>query len=265
MQLRRNRSTRSLWDPNYIDQRWINNAGEAHSAYAELGEHLLLPGTQIGITEYNWGAEGHINGATTQADILGIFGREGLDLATRWTTPDLHAHFQSDEDVSQLRRSEIGFRGHQRIRHGSEPRQRVGIRGATLERRRVDGPGGEQVSHRLNARLPEPQPIRCGTGSARWQLTASNAIQHLADVPVSNGAISAQLPQQSITLFVIPVSNPASCDINANGAVNVVDVQLTINQVLGIISCTTADLQHNGQCNVIDVQRVVNAALGGPS
>src|SRR5207244_10232825 len=40
------------------------------------------------ITEYNWGAESHINGATTQADILGIFGREGLDMATRWTTPD---------------------------------------------------------------------------------------------------------------------------------------------------------------------------------
>ena len=46
------------------------------------------PGTKVGITEYNWGAEGHINGATAQADILGIFGREGLDVATRWTTPD---------------------------------------------------------------------------------------------------------------------------------------------------------------------------------
>ena len=49
------------------------------------------PGTKIGITEYNWGAEGYINGATAQADILGIFGREGLDLATRWT-PRHHAH-----------------------------------------------------------------------------------------------------------------------------------------------------------------------------
>ena len=48
----------------------------------------MYPGTKIGITEYNWGAENHINGATAQADILGIFGRENLDLATRWTTPD---------------------------------------------------------------------------------------------------------------------------------------------------------------------------------
>ena len=45
------------------------------------------PGTPIGITEYNWGAENHINGATTQADIYGIFGREGLDMGARWTTP----------------------------------------------------------------------------------------------------------------------------------------------------------------------------------
>ena len=44
-------------------------------------------GTPVAITEYNWGAEDHINGATTQADIYGIFGREGLDMATRWTTP----------------------------------------------------------------------------------------------------------------------------------------------------------------------------------
>src|SRR5947208_8548718 len=44
--------------------------------------------TPVALTEYNWGAEGHINGATTQADIEGIFGQQGLDLATRWTTPD---------------------------------------------------------------------------------------------------------------------------------------------------------------------------------
>ena len=52
------------------------------------GSPSTIPGTAIGITEYNWGAEGHINGATTQADLYGIFGREGLDMAARWTTPD---------------------------------------------------------------------------------------------------------------------------------------------------------------------------------
>src|SRR6185436_19242430 len=86
MQQRRNRSTRSLWDPNYVDETWINDKvklvprlkGWVNSFY---------PGTKTALTEYNWGAEGHINGATAQADIFGILGREGLDMAARWTTP----------------------------------------------------------------------------------------------------------------------------------------------------------------------------------
>ena len=74
MQLRRNRSTRSLRDPAYVDESWIGDRvqlirrmkGWVNASY---------PGTAIGITEYNWGAENHINGATAQADIYGIFGQ----------------------------------------------------------------------------------------------------------------------------------------------------------------------------------------------
>jgi hypothetical protein len=48
------------------------------------------PGTKIAFTEYNWGGQEHINGALAQADILGIFGAYGLDMATLWGTPDLN-------------------------------------------------------------------------------------------------------------------------------------------------------------------------------
>jgi hypothetical protein len=46
------------------------------------------PGTKLAISEYNWGALNHINGALAQADVLGIFGRERLDLATLWAPPE---------------------------------------------------------------------------------------------------------------------------------------------------------------------------------
>src|SRR5207253_4684326 len=84
MQLIRNKSTRSLWDPNYTDQSWIADKVQLIPRLRNWANTYYYPGTPIAITEYNWGAEGHINGATTQADILGIFGREALDLATRW-------------------------------------------------------------------------------------------------------------------------------------------------------------------------------------
>ncbi len=86
MQLRRNRSTRSLWDPGYVDETWINDRVQLVPRLKSW-VNTYYPGTPIGITEYNWGAENHINGATTQADIYGIFGREGLDMGARWATP----------------------------------------------------------------------------------------------------------------------------------------------------------------------------------
>ena len=45
------------------------------------------PGTKIAITEYNFGGLEAMNGALAQADALGIFGRERLDLATLWGPP----------------------------------------------------------------------------------------------------------------------------------------------------------------------------------
>lgn len=52
------------------------------------------------------------------------------------------------------------------------------------------------------------------------------------------------------------------CDINHDGVVNVEDVQLMINQALGLSNCT-ADLTGTSVCSVVDVQREILAALTG--
>jgi chitinase len=51
----------------------------------------------------------------------------------------------------------------------------------------------------------------------------------------------------------------SACDVNGDGVVNVVDVQLEVNMALGLSPCTNP----SGTCTVVSVQRVVNAALGG--
>jgi hypothetical protein len=68
--------------------------------------------------------------------------------------------------------------------------------------------------------------------------------------------------QVTVTMNGVPPPPSSPCDINIDGSVNVNDVQLCTNQVLGIASCT-GDINRDGQCTVVDVQRVVNAALGG--
>jgi hypothetical protein len=64
----------------------------------------------------------------------------------------------------------------------------------------------------------------------------------------------------SSTSAVSSASSP--CDLNNDGVVNVLDVQLMVSQALGTAACTNK-LDGGASCDVIDVQRVVNAALGG--
>jgi len=102
VQTARLNSTRVFWDPTYTDPNYPQpnfttdanyTAGCAPPAQAPQLIPIMqkwvaadYPGTKLAIDEYNWGGLESINGAVTQADILGIFGSYGLDLATLWPT-----------------------------------------------------------------------------------------------------------------------------------------------------------------------------------
>lgn len=53
----------------------------------------------------------------------------------------------------------------------------------------------------------------------------------------------------------------SACDVGNAGTVNVVDVQLMINEALGV-SPAVNDLNQDGVVNATDVQIVISAALG---
>jgi mannan endo-1,4-beta-mannosidase len=78
---------RSLWDPTYLEKSWIAGEwGKPIRLIPWLNERIAerYPGTKLAMTEYNFGAGEHISGGLAQADVLGIFGREGLYLGTYW-------------------------------------------------------------------------------------------------------------------------------------------------------------------------------------
>lgn len=82
------RSTRSLWDKTYVDESWINQpVNLIPTMKAMIEEHY--PGTKLGISEWNWGADETMNGALAIADVLGVFGREDIYLAAYWREPPL--------------------------------------------------------------------------------------------------------------------------------------------------------------------------------
>jgi hypothetical protein len=83
---RRLRSTRSLYDPVYTDESWVSTRIRFIPRLRAIVE-AAYPGTPIGISEWNWGADGTLNGALAIADVLGIYGREGVYLASYWEQP----------------------------------------------------------------------------------------------------------------------------------------------------------------------------------
>jgi hypothetical protein len=210
MQLLRNRSTRSLWDPNYVDESWIGgteNGGARVRLVPRLKEWVAnnYPGTQVAITEYNWGAEGHINGGTAQADILGILGREGADLATRWVTPDAQSPaYKAFKMYRNYDGNHAAFGDVSVSASGPNP-DSVATFAAV---RSSDSALTIMV---IAKTLTDTTPVTINlanfpaSGAAqRWQLDGTNTIAHLANVALSGSSLALTVPAQSITLLVIP-------------------------------------------------------------
>ncbi|TXT38079.1 MAG: celM [Comamonadaceae bacterium] len=163
------------------------------------------PGLKIAITEYSWGADNHINGATTQADVLGILGREGVDIATRWTAPA---------------QGSPSFKAFQMYRNYDGKKSSFGERSvqATM-------PNPDQVSAFaalrasdnaltvivINKDLTAQHPVSLklanfgsGTGQVqRWQLTATNTITALTPLSYGASQVLDTVPAQSVTMYVI--------------------------------------------------------------
>jgi hypothetical protein len=204
MQLRRNRSTRSLWDPAYVDETWINDKVQLIPRLKNW-VNAAYPGTSIGLTEYNWGAENHINGATTQADILGIFGREGLDMAARWTTP---AASTPTYKAMKMFRNYDGNKSSFGETSVAATTPNPDTVSAFAAQRATDGALTVMVvskspSAGASATISLAHFAHAGVAQA-WQLTAANTITRLADVSISGASFGVTLPAQSVTLFVIP-------------------------------------------------------------
>ena len=221
MQLRRNRSTRSLWDPGYVDETWINDRVQLIRRVKNW-VNTFYPGTQTGITEYNWGAENHINGATAQADILGIFGREGLDLAARWTTP---ASSTPTYKAMKMYRNYDGNKSTFGDTSVAATMSNPDTVAAFAAQRSADGALTVMViSKYLSGNTPATINLANFThnGVAQvWQLTAANTISRLADIGLSGNSFGIALPPQSITLLVVAKNSNVPSLPNAPSGVTV--------------------------------------------
>jgi len=205
------RSTRSLWDPTYVEESWIGPGGVnapplqfIRTMKAWVAQYY--PGTKVAITEYNWGALSDINGALTQTDVLGIFGREGLDLATMWGEPQ---PAQPGAYAFRMYRNYDGAGsrfGDVSVSAVSSDQGQLAVYGA---QRLCDNALTVMVVNKTGSDQASPLSVAGfnGNGTAQRFTYSSadlNTIVHGADLAVQRGKINATFPANSITLLVLP-------------------------------------------------------------
>jgi hypothetical protein len=250
----RNRETRILWDSSFSDPSWYGDIGINGRVINWIPTLRAMvnqyhPGLQIGCTEYNWGDEGNLNGATTQADVLGIYGREGFDLATRWTvaknTNTSPTTYYVTYLASQIYRNYDGNNGTFGDTSVSASVVNPDNLSAFAATRASDGALTVMVINKQQGNTPVAVNLAnfSTSGTAQvWQINSASqsAIAHLADVAVSNNAISMTVPSQSITLLVIPggsvVVTPPPAPTGLAGAPGNGTVALSWNSASGATS-----------------------------
>lgn len=89
---RRFAALKELYDPDWVSQSWIADLGGDYArpnliprVRAWIDQYC--PGTRLALSEYRWSGDGSASGAVAQAELFGIFAREGVDLAARWVAP----------------------------------------------------------------------------------------------------------------------------------------------------------------------------------
>jgi hypothetical protein len=208
------RSTRSLWDPTYVEESWIGPGGVnapplqfIRTMKAWVAQYN--PGTKVAVTEYNWGALDDINGALAQADVLGIFGREGLDLATIWgepqpTQPGAYSfRMYRNYDGAGSRFGDVS------VSAASSDQGQLAVYGA---QRSSDDALTLMVINKTGDDLTSPLSVAgFDNHSTAQRFTYGPAdltsVVRGDDLAVHSGSVTATYPANSITLLVLPRSN----------------------------------------------------------
>jgi len=213
-------STREFWDPTYVvsGDYWIvdpaNNGAPIAPYYIPRVQQIIqqnYPGTKLAITEYQWYAFDTINGALAQADLLGIFGAQGLDLATLWGQPNptdpVAIAFQMYRNYDGIG----GAFGETGVEGSSADQSQLAVYAAVrsdlnLTAVVINKTGGALTS---TLSLANFQP---GQAAQVWQYSGANlgAIAAQPNIATSGSSLTATFPANSITMLVIP---PASLPV----------------------------------------------------
>jgi mannan endo-1,4-beta-mannosidase len=96
--LARVQAPRTLWDTGYKENSWIEQSEPSYlPLIPKLAQSIneYYPGTKLSFSEFDYGGESDISGALAIDDVLGIFGKYGVYLATYWQGSSLSPYISA--------------------------------------------------------------------------------------------------------------------------------------------------------------------------
>jgi hypothetical protein len=202
---------RSLWDPTYQEKSWIGDKwGKPIRLFPWLKELVAknYPGTKLSMTEYNYGSGDHISGGIAQADVLGIFGREGVYLANYWGNAagvgELPKYITAAFKLYRNYDGKGGQFGDTAVTASTDI-EKASIYAATDSKK----PGrltlvvlNKDQRHNYQASIKIAGAAACTSAKAYRFDSSSADLRAIEAAPVKAGEITANLPALSATLFV---------------------------------------------------------------
>lgn len=215
---RRLQAPRSLWDPTYNEDSWVSGvtAGPIE-LLPRLRRDIAArnPGMKIAITEYYYGRTGDISGGIAQADVLGIFGREGVFAANLWPAAGVYAEPWKGDGAKAYAYAFAAFSmflnydgnggrfGDTGVASSTSDPANSSVYGSTdqagnvvlvlINKRPNARDAAINVSHGTSLTVARPYTLT----------SASNKPQRQADLPVQGNVVQYTMPPMSVTTLVL--------------------------------------------------------------
>jgi hypothetical protein len=272
------RSVKSLYDPTYLDESWINDMG--------MGPVRLIPRLRawldgrftgaaaaarpgIALSEYNWGNDTGASSTLAQAEVLAVLGREGVDLATRWVAPEDGTKL---EDAFLLYLDYNGVGG--KVVGNSLPAASTNVDQVGAYAVRNGGTlyllffnkhtAARTVAVNVAGGLTQPLFL--------YRFTATTRLGSAGTATPSGGSVELALPARSATLAVTsltPTPSPAA-QFNTVAPCRAVDTRQTPNGPYAgpaLVPGATRTFNLAGRCGIPAAARAIslNLTVAGPT
>jgi len=296
-------AARSLWDPNYVENSWITqdstpyepsgSPAQFKTAAIQLlpREQAIIdeyyPGTKLSISEYNYGAGQDISGGVAEADVLGVYGQQGVFAATWWgdsgspfITSAFNMYLNYDGQGHKFGNTSIGASASDASKASVYASEDAGNPNRLVIVLINKSTTGSQVatlnlSNLALFSLADAYQLGDGTSNPSYNIAHVNLLSSSPLQWTGANSLNYTMPAESVTTLVLVKEQLG--DLNLDGVVNNADLQALLAALKNESSYEIAhnltaanlaalgDFNHDGVLDAADISGMIQFLTSGSS